>query len=63
MKSSHLANIVKDTKRKGLDTSRRGILFRVTAKLTVEAEVSLVGAYLMPRVQGPHAGEALADGA
>jgi hypothetical protein len=62
MKGSHLANVVENGKRKGFDARRRRIFLCVAAKLPVKAEICQGGPYLVARVQGPHAGEALADG-
>jgi hypothetical protein len=63
VEGGQLANIVENGKRKRFDARRWGVFLGITAKLTVKAEVKEAGAYLVARVQGPHAGEALADGA
>jgi hypothetical protein len=63
MEGGHLADIVENGERKWLDARRWRVLLGVTAKLAVQPKVCRSGAYLVMRVQGPHAGEALTDGA
>ena len=63
MEGGHFAYVVEDSERKWLDTSWRRVFLGVTAKLAVQTEINQGGTFLVARVQGPHTGEALTDGA
>lgn len=63
MQCGHLTDIVKDGERERLDARGRRVLLGVAAELSVKAEIKLVRHWLVTWVRGPHAGEALTDGA
>jgi len=61
--SSHSSDVVETTERQRLDLTGGWVLFGVRAEPAVERKIGLSRDWVDARVGGPHAGEALRDGA